>query len=321
MNRTHYDKVERILDIYIRMRSGDLINKFTEAQNYGVNERTIQRDIADMRNYFEISNEITGIINTIVYDRIKKAYRLKEIYKEKLTNSEILSICKILLDSRAFRKNMIESIIDRLISGCVPKEHKVIVKKLIASEENYYIELRHNIKSRDDNYIQNMWDIGQAIHNNQYIKIDYSRTKDKKIVTRKLKPLAIIFSEYYFYVTAFIDDEVTRSGFEILNDSFPTIYRIDRIKKLVVLEEKFYIPYTKEFKAGEFRKRVQFMYGGRLQKIKFKYTGPDVDAVRDRLPTAKIVSEEGECYVIEAEVFGKGIDMWIRSQGDYIELL
>ena len=63
------------------------------------------------------------------------------------------------------------------------------------------------------------------------------------------------------------------------------------------------------------------MYGGKLRRVKFKYTGLSVEAVLDRLPTARIVDEVKGAYIIEAEVFGDGIDMWIRSQGDKIEIL
>lgn len=141
------------------------------------------------------------------------------------------------------------------------------------------------------------------------------------MVKRKLKPVAIMFSEYYFYLTAFIDDEAVRKGFDIINDSFPTIYRIDRIKGLTVLDEKFHIPYSSRFEEGEFRKRIQFMYGGKLQKVRFKYSGTDIDAVLDRLPTAQVLSEENGIYTVSAEVFGKGIDMWLKSQGTMIEII
>lgn len=130
--------------------------------------------------------------------------------------------------------------------------------------------------------------------------------------------MAIMFSEYYFYLTAFIEDEAVRKDFDVINDSFPTIYRIDRIKKLKVLKEHFNIPYSSKFEEGEFRKRIQFMYGGKLQRVKFKYRGENVEAVLDRLPTAKILAEEDGVYTIAAEVFGKGIDMWLRSQGDSV---
>ena len=52
----------------------------------------------------------------------------------------------------------------------------------------------------------------------------------------------------------------------MLNDSFPTIYRIDRIESYKVLPEKFRIPYTDRFEEGEFRKRIQFMMGADSRK-------------------------------------------------------
>ena len=62
------------------------------------------------------------------------------------------------------------------------------------------------------------------------------------------------------------------------------------------------------------------MYGGKLQKIRFKYIGPSIEAVLDRLPTAVIIEQDADGWTVEAEVFGKGIDMWLRSQGDYVSL-
>ena len=168
-------------------------------------------------------------------------------------------------------------------------------------------------------FIDKLWEIGQAIRGCRYIEVSYERNTDKSVVKRKLKPVAIMFSEYYFYLTAFIDDEEVRKNFDVMNDSFPTIYRIDRIKKLKVLNEGFHIPYSSRFEEGEFRKRVQFMYGGKLQKVKFQYSGSDIDAILDRLPTAKVLSEEDGVYTVSAEVFGRGIDMWLRSQGDKIQ--
>ena len=122
-------------------------------------------------------------------------------------------------------------------------------------------------------------------------------------------------------MTAFIDDKEVQKDFDVINDSFPTIYRIDRIKSLQVSEERFHIPYSSRFEEGEFRKRVQFMYGGKLQKIKFRYFGSDIDAVLDRLPTAKILENDRGIYTVSAEVFGKGIEMWLRSQGEMIKIL
>lgn len=259
------------------------------------------------------ASESVGFINTIVYDRIEKGYRLEQIYKIKLTNSEVLAVCKILLDSRAFTKAEMTDILGRLIECCVPKSNQKIIADLINNEEYHYVEPRHKTV-----FIDKLWDVDKAIRECRYIEINYLRTKDKTVVKRKLKPTAIMFSEYYFYLTAFIDDENIRKDFDVVNDSSPTIYRIDRIEKMRVLEEHFHIPYSNRFEEGEFRKRVQFMYGGTLQKIKFKYSGADIDSVLDHLPTAMILTEEDGVYTVSAEVFGKGIEMWIRSQGKAI---
>ena len=309
-------KIERVLGIYTRLMDGALINKSKEAINYGVNERTIQRDIDDIRNYMDNDVENTGIINSVVYSKSEKGYRLEQVYRLKLTNGEILAICKILLDSRAFRKEDMTILLDKLISCCVPKSNQKLVDELISNEEFHYVEPRHKKQFLDD-----LWNIGQAIRNCRYIELDYERTKDKKVVTRRVKPVAIMFSEYYFYLTAFIDDNEVREHFDVINDSFPTIYRIDRIKGLRIQNEGFHIPYSSRFEEGEFRKRIQFMYGGELKKIKFEYSGTDVDAILDRLPTAQIVKEENGVYTITAEVFGKGIDMWLRSQGENVRVL
>ncbi len=310
------DQISRVLQIYAKLSAGYVVNKAEEAARYGVNERSIQRDIDHIRNFLDEDSDRTGVVNSIIYDRNAKGYRLETLYKIRLQNSEVLALCKILLDSRAFTKAEMVEMLDKLITCCVPKINQKRVKDLISNEEFHYVEPRHKTKFTDQ-----MWELGQAISESRFIEIDYYRTKDKQTVHRKLKPVAIMFSEYYFYLTAFIDDDEVKKDFDVLNDLFPTIYRIDRIKNMEVLDEHFHIPYSSRFEEGEFRKRIQFMYGGKLQKVKFKYSGPDVDAVLDRLPTAKIVDEDDGVFTISAEVFGKGIDMWLKSQGEYVVVI
>ena len=307
-NEPKSDQIARVLKIYAKLSDGYVVNKAEEAELYGVNERSIQRDIDHIRCFLDEEAERTGIVNTIVYDRTEKGYRLETIYQIRLQNSEVLALCKILLDSRAFTKEEMVAMLDKLITCCVPDVNQKRVKDLIRNEEYHYVELKHKTK-----FIELMWDLGQAISESRYIEVDYFR--------RKLQPLAIMFSEYYFYLTVFIPDEEVRKDFDVLNDSFPTIYRIDRIKSLKVLDEKFYVPYSNRFEEGEFRKRIQFMYGGRLRKVTFRYTGTDIDAILDRLPTAKILDEDNGTYTVSAEVFGSGIDMWLRSQGSFVELI
>lgn len=306
----------RVLHIYNKLQKGGIVNKSYEANKYGVSERTIQRDIEDIREYLESEITDDGVLNSIIYDRVKKGYHLDRIYDPRLRSSEILSVCKILLDSRAFVKGEMDNIIGSLIDCCAVENERKTIKDLIANEQYHYIELCHKSE-----FLDILWEIAQAIQKRRFIEIAYTRLKDKRAVKRMVRPVAIMFSEFYFYMAAFIDDEEVKKDFEVLGDVYPTIYRIDRIHSVSLLDETFTVPYKNRFEEGEFRKRIQFMYGGRLRRIKFRYSGYSVEAVLDRLPTAKILAEEGGVYTITAEVFGKGVEMWLRSQGNSIEIL
>lgn len=314
MDFNRNDKIERMLQIYTRLMNGSIVNKAAAAAEYGVTERSIQRDIDDIRNFMELDADQSGIIRSVVYDRMKKGYRLDLPLYPALTNAEILAVCKILLDSRAFTRPEMLSMLEKLIVCCVPEEQRKMVSELISNEAFHYIEPHHKTV-----FLDTMWTLGEAIRSCRYVEIRYARMQDNKTVTRRVKPAAIMFSEYYFYLAAFIDDKEVRKDFDAPDDPFPTIYRIDRIRKLTVLKERFHVLYADRFEEGEFRKRVQFMYGGRMCRVKFRYSGPSIEAVLDRLPTAQILSEENGVYTVSAEVFGKGIYMWLRSQGDAVE--
>lgn len=316
MGKDKSQKIERVLSIYADLLHGRVVNKAEVALKYGVNERSIQRDIDDIRTFMETDYSNGGIRNSVLYDRIRKGYCLETTYLPKLSNSEVLAICKILLDSRAFTKVEMNEMLKKLIDCCVPKENQDMVNELIRNEAFHYIEPRHKTV-----FIDCMWSIGQAIQKRRFIEVKYQRLRDKAVKTRRLMPLAIMFSEYYFYLVAFIDDEALREHFDVFNESFPTIYRIDRIHDLKVLDEHYHTPYKGRFEEGEFRKRIQFMYGGKLRKIKFLYKGLSIEAVLDRLPTAVYTDNGDGTYTVEAEVFGDGVDMWLKGQGESVEVV
>lgn len=308
------NQVSRVLEIYTRLIEGEKVIKKNLADEYETSEKTIQRDINEIRKFLDRKSVKDGVIEELIYDFNEKKYYIENIKISKFTDAELLAICKILLDSRAFKKDQMEDIISKLIGGGLKNNHNDIIRRLIDNEKFHYAEL-----CNASDFLDTLWKIGVAIQKQNYIEIEYTKLASKKSVKRKLRPAAIMFSEFYFYMIAFIDDKEVRKAFEILDDSFPTIYRVDRIKKLDVLGEQFHVLYKDRFEEGEFRKRIQFMFGGKLQKIKFKYKGYSLEAVLDRLPTAKVISEEDGVYMISAEVFGNGIDMWLRSQGDLVE--
>lgn len=308
---------DRLLAMYAQLAEGKPLYKAREAVKYNCSLRSIQRDIEDLRSFFADRSETTGVVQELIYDRKFNAYRLVPPLRNLLTNEETFAVLKVLLESRSLTKAELFPILEKLISCCVPPDNRRQVTDLIANEKYHYVEPRHKKE-----ILEKMWNLSAAIRAHKEIKITYMR-QSGDAVSRVLKPVGIMFSEFYFYLVGFIDKEnqLEKIKFEVENDPFPTIYRIDRIKEYAVTDRHFNVPYQNRFEEGEFRKRVQFMYGGKLQKIKFWYKGPSVEAVLDRLPTAKILQHDGNGYLISAEVFGKGINMWLRSQGDMVEMV
>ena len=309
------DKNTRILALYSKLMNGAIINKSEEAQNYKVTKRSIQRDIDDIRNFLQESEANGELYNGIIYDRSLKGYRLQRIYDIKFTNPEILTICKILLDSRSLTKKEMDTILKKLIDCCIPDNNRKIVNKLVQNERFHYIQPKHGKK-----IMQTMWDIGMAINEQKLIEFDYQGIQGRSPKHREVEPAAILNDGMYFYMVGFIKNIDKEVAFSDPDDANPTIYRIDRIKDLNVMAEHYKVPYKDRFEEGEFRKRIQFMFGGKLKKVKFKYTGYSIEAIEDKLPTARITKEDDGSYLVEVKVYGEGIDMWLRSQGNWVEI-
>jgi len=310
-------KHNRILDIYIRLCEGKTINKADEAERFGVNERSIQRDIDEIRAFLDERAVSGKDSRCVIYDRSKKGFVMQGDEYSMLDNNEILAVSKILLASRAFTKSEISSILDKIISGCVPQKNSKLVLDLVSNEKYHYVQPKHSTK-----VIKKLWELGEHIKNREYIEIKYFRQGEsiKNAVSRIVEPLAVIFSEYYFYLLTYTIRKEENGKYERSHD-FPTIFRLDRITKSKSVGINFNISYANRFEEGVFRKRVQFMYAGELLHLKLKYTGKSVDAILDRLPTAEVISEGNGEWLIKADVYGKGILMWLLSQGDLVEVL
>jgi len=304
----------RLLKLYNRLLKNDDIDVEEYAKENGVSTRTVERDIKCIKDFLA-NNEDKS--RELIRIKRKKKYQLS--YSEdsiNLTKSEILAISKILLASRAFLKDEISLIIDKIVKQCSSEDDLELIQNLLKNEKFHYIELQHK-----KSFINNIWDLGQAIKNKKKIEISYKKM-DGKIVKRIIDPVGLMFSEFYFYLLAHIENIDKEKYFCNKDDLYPTIYRLDRIEDFQVLNEK-YTPtlYKNRFQEGLFRKQVQFMTGGKLRKLKFIYRGSSIEALLDKIPTAKAKEIDKNIYEIKAEVFGNGIDRWILSQGDAIEII
>lgn len=306
----------RMIDLYVRFCEGKYISKGEKAKKFGIKERSLQRDIDDIRAFLSERCIEASDMRRIVYDRSKKAYVMEGAAPTMMENDEILAVSKIILASRAFSKKELREILEKMINGCAPKDNMKLVKELIANEAYHYVEL-----NRKSDIEKTIWDIALSIHNHNLVRIEYEKANETdKTTARMIEPIAIMFSEYYFYLNAFIVEK-NETGKYVHRYDYPAIFRIDRLKSYKPTDEKDNTLCTKRFEEGELRKRIQFMYARKLLNIKLKYNGKNPEPILDRLPTAKIVEQKADTYIIEAEVYGNGIIMWLLSQGSKVEVL
>ena len=80
----------RTLDMYVRLCEGKTVNKTQEARRFNVDERSIQRDIDDIRSFLDERSLNSGDCRTIEYDRSKKGFIMTGAEPSMMTNSEIL---------------------------------------------------------------------------------------------------------------------------------------------------------------------------------------------------------------------------------------
>lgn len=90
-----------------------------------------------------------------------------------------------------------------------------------------------------------------------------------------------MFADYYFYLIAFMTEGKTEKPYYF------------RIKQITVHRKKNDTFDAPDFDEGLLRKRSLFMWPGKLRTIRFEFSGPSVQAVLDKLPTAKTIERFG----------------------------
>lgn len=306
MSKKGLSKSIRVLALFEKLYQSESVCREEMAEFFDCSTKTIKRDIEELKVYLhEFYNHEKEA--EITYDKSKGTYILKKEKRAWLTNKEVLGLAKILLESRAFCKEELNNLVEKLILHSFPPGREYI-KDVTRNEVFHYQSVNH-----EKPLLDLLWSLSKSIKERRIVEIEYNRPDKEEEIYRAIEPLGIMFSEYYFYIIAHRVDQ---------DDDFKITYRIDRIKDLNISDKHFKIPYVDRFEEGKFRKRVQFMFPGKLLKIKFKFWGRSVEAVLDRLPTAIIEKKVNDnTYIINAEVYGKGIKMWLLSQGQYLEVM
>lgn len=297
-------KQQRVLEIFFRGLRGEDLSVQALANEYGVSTKSITRSINELKDFLSDRRELVGNTN-LQYSYSDKCHRL--YMDEFLSSKELFAVAEVLIGARAFSRDELLTLVDKL-KRFTTGDDKSKLTELIRKELYHYPEIKHDCESVQDR----LWQIINCITEKKEITVEYYRM-DRKWITRRIYPVSVMFSDYYFYLIAFCMDGETEE---------PRYFRIDRIKEITIHRKKDSAVTMPEFDEGLLRKRSLFMWPGKLQTIRFEFSGPSVQAVLDKLPTAKIIERlNGGKYLIEAEVYGDGIKMWLLSQGSWVKVV
>lgn len=85
-----HSKNYRVLDLYERLSAGKVIHKAEEARRFGIDQRSVQRDIDDIRAFLD-EQIVTGNRDSrrIMYDRQEKGFRFADYQSPLMTNTKL----------------------------------------------------------------------------------------------------------------------------------------------------------------------------------------------------------------------------------------
>lgn len=295
-------KQDRLLEIFFRALRGEGLSVQKLSDEYKVSPKSISRDINDLKAFFADHRLLVG--NTeLKYSNQERKYFLH--MDEFLTNKELFSLIEVMIGARAYSKEELLMLTNKL-KGFTTVTDRPMLNDLLRKELYHYTEIKHDCASVQET----LWKLANCITDKKEITIDYFRA-DHALKTHRIRPASVMFTDNFFYLIAF-NTEGTLDK--------PLYFRVDRIKYITEHRKRFASEDAPEFDEGLLRQRSLFMWPGKLRTIQFEFTGSAIQAILDKLPTARIIERNGRTYTVEAEVYGDGIKMWLLSQGHRVKV-
>ena len=282
---------------------GERVTTGKLASEYQVSGKSIQRDLNVVRSFFSENRELAGNRELVKENGF---YYLD--HTDLLSPDELLLVIKVLIGSRVMDKAKLQELLDKLMRGysCQDRE---FFKNLFKDDMKLY---RPAGDGGSADLFERVWKLEGMIRRGNAIRISYERL-DNELVDRELYPVSVVFSEYYFYLIACRADK---------EDMMAIYYRLDRIKSMKELDQKACFGTNGRYGLSDAKRYSQNMFMGKRITIRFVYTGPSIEAILDRFPTAEIVRRDEEEVELTASVeYSRGTIMELLSQGSWIRVL
>lgn len=291
----------RVLTLFCRLLNRERLNMRNIANEFGKTERSVARDFRTIRDVLSELHES----EKLVFDRNDESYYLCRSANPGCNCMDAMAFLKVLCGSRAFCQDEMHRLVDVLRSS-FPELNGREFYMAVKDELNGYVEPLHH-----KSLVKLHWDLTVCVMNRNKLRIAYCR-HDGRQVERDVLPVQIVFSEFYFYLVAFLYGETY---------DYPAFFRLDRIERFEVLGKARRTEKQANFHFGEMRPSVQFMYAGRLTDITFRCKTYAMEAVLDRMADYRVVRETADTMLVTAKAFDEGFLRWALMQGAAVEIV
>lgn len=295
------DRMARVLTLYHDLLQGKSIRKPECMQLHSITSRTFERDLEDIRMFLYDSY----LTMDLIFDRANNCYYMSGISNNDVNIPEIISMLRIILDSRSFTKKDMGEVVKTVFS--MMKWHSLgyfmpQIKEEITS---------YNPVVNDASIMNRYMSFSKCIEDREKIILHYKKA-DNELAHLKVTPMEINFYGFFFFLCGYHEQDGKQK---------PYFFRFDRIAGYEPTQEHYNSETISDYKKLNLKEHLQFMFAGDYIKVEFLYWGDALQTILDTLSDAKICGEKGGKKIIEAQVFTRGFKMWMLGQGEFLEVV
>ena len=305
--------VYRVLQLFERLNQGEILSKQKLSEEYSVADKTIQRDIRDLKEYFRSIHGTNE--DAIEYRRDKKGFILRESLWKYQSKQQVLAMAKVLLESHAFEYEEMKSILESLAFTVAPTERPVI-QQLLRNE------LLHYQQPHQRPMFDLIWQLSESIVHQQVLKLQYSAVANE-VISFFAVPAAVLFSDNHFYLIAAPLKQEENTFVPALDESGePSILRLDRLLEMTALPEQISIPYSRQYEEQRIRTRIQMLHHDERVTVRIRYWGNELPRIAELFPDTQVLSAEADgCCILQLRLPEDAVKPLLFLSLDTLEVL
>lgn len=317
-------KTKRLLYFMSELEKGNDISKTDYLARFGISERTLKEDVSELKdNLAELRPNMK-----VKYSRKYGSYHAQ--YEQGYGNlkyNQAVILSKILLESRALRKDEVSEIINIFVERAVDDKERRRIKQLTELELDSYQELKI-YQNQDKSLLPAISAIFDAIVDQRPLAFSY-RKPGEKVEEYKVFPISVIFDNHYFYCISYKLDDNFTCDYQFSEIRY---FRVDRFQTIHKSENRVTFTLSPEQEARlitDEQVRYQafsMLSGNEWVRITFEYTGLYRDVLESDIPKLNLLEETTNDGVdkvrYEIETFSLlGFQKYIqRFDGDFVFL-